>query len=198
MNRSEKLALFLGMLSGDGCLSIMHNGEGYRNYPIQFYNNDKNKVLLFNQLFFDLFGLQGTVSSRTRKNRKEIWEFKKTSHKACDEIKSLGFPEGVKRDVLRVLPIIKNGTKEEKLAFLHGIIITDGYQNEQCLRFHLGSKLFIEDLSILIAEFIGNIKPVKQYIQGKYISYQLSLNKQEKDIILKPTWDNGTPPVLSR
>src|SRR3989344_461840 len=141
MTRGEKLALFLGMLSGDGCLSKSHNGEGYRNYPIQFCNNDRNKVVLFKRLFFELFGLEGTIINRNRKNRQEIWEFKKTSHKIADEIKELGFPEGVKRDILRVLPVIKNGNQKEKLAFLYGFVITDGYTNEKSLRFHLGSKL---------------------------------------------------------
>ncbi|HLC31706.1 MAG TPA: LAGLIDADG family homing endonuclease [Candidatus Nanoarchaeia archaeon] len=186
MTRGERLALFLGMLSGDGCLSISHNGEGYRDYPIQFYNNDKEKVLIFSQLFFELFGIIGRVSSRTRKNRKEIWEFVKKSRKIADYLKGLGFPEGVKRDVLRVLPIIKNGTFEEKLQFLHGFIITDGYTTKDILRFHLGSKLFLEDLALLISEFIGVVKPIKAFSQnqGKYKSYQLYLNKQEKDLIL--------------
>jgi hypothetical protein len=81
MNRSEKLALFLGMLSSDGCLSISHDGAGYRDYPIQFYDNDKEKVEIFGQLFFELFGISGRISSRRRENRKEIWEFLKKSHK---------------------------------------------------------------------------------------------------------------------
>ena len=106
----------------------------------------------------------------------------------------------MKRDVLRVLPIIKKGTAEDKLAFLYGVIITDGYQTDKILRFHLGSKLFLEDLSLLISEFIGTIKPVKEFLQqnGKYKSYQLYLNKEEKDILLSrmPTWHNGTAPVL--
>ena len=185
MDRGEKLALFLGMLSGDGCLSIGHNGEGYRDYPIQFYNNDKTKVYLFDKLFFELFGIHGHITSRTRKNRQEIWEFKKISRKIVEEIKALGFPEGVKRDVLRVLPVIKNGTDNEKLLFIHGMLITDGYTTNDMIRFHLGSKLFIEDLSELIAEFIGKKKEVKEYTQREiYKSYQLSLNKVEKDLLL--------------
>jgi len=33
MNKDEKLALFLGMLSGDGCLSLSHNSRGQKDYP---------------------------------------------------------------------------------------------------------------------------------------------------------------------
>jgi hypothetical protein len=185
MDRGEKLALFLGMLSGDGCLSIAHNGEGYRDYPIQFYNNDEKKVRHFDQLFFDLFGIHGHITSRTRNNRKEIWEFKKISRNIFEEIKSFGFPEGIKRDVLRVPSIIKNGTNNEKLLFIQGMLITDGYTTDKLIRFHLGSKLFLEDLSELIAEFIGKKKEVKEYTQREiYKSYQLSLNKVEKELLL--------------
>lgn len=71
--------------------------------------------------------------------------------------------------------------KKEKLTFILGVLITDG-----CLRktgsilFHSGSKLFLEDLSRLIGEFIGNTKPIREYIpREKYKSYQLSLGKFE-------------------
>lgn len=185
MNKKEKLALFLGMLSGDGCLSISHNGDGYRDYPIQFYNNDKEKVLLFNQLFLDLFEINGRVSSRKRPNRREIWEFVKKSHKIADKIKELGFPEGVKRDVLRILPVIKNGSAKEKLFFIYGILITDGSINTKRILFHSGSRLFLEDLSKLISEFIYVKKPIKEYTQKQiYKSYQLTLYKAERDKLL--------------
>lgn len=199
MERAERLALFLGMLSGDGCLSIKHNGEGYRVYPIQFCNNRRDLVELFGKLFQELFGLRGSIHSRQRPNREVIWDFQKYSVEVVKYLKELGFPEGVKRDVLRVLPIIKNGTETEKMAFLHGMLITDGYTTNNFIRFHLGSKLFLEDLAILISEFIGAVKPVKEFQQGPYKSYQLYLNKQERQILLShmPVWDNGTPTVLS-
>ena len=38
LKKSEDLALFLGMFTGDGCLTIGHNGFGYRTYPIVFVN----------------------------------------------------------------------------------------------------------------------------------------------------------------
>lgn len=187
MNKSEKLALFLGMLSGDGCLSITYNKEGYRNYPICFCNTDKTKVVLFDDLFFNLFGIRGKISSRTRPNRKEIWEFKKYSVSSAKYIVSLGFPEGVKRDVLRVPKIIWDGSEKEKTLFIYGMTITDGYIDKyrKSLRFHLGSKLFLEDLSLLISQFIGVIKPVKEFTQREvYKSYQLSLNKKEFALLL--------------
>lgn len=200
MDSEEKLALFLGMLSGDGCLSIKHNGEGYRNYPIDFCNNDKRLVLLFDELFYDLFGIRGKISSRHRPGRKLIWHFLKHSVKIAKYLISLGFPEGVKRDSLRLMPFIRGGDAKIKLAFINGIILTDGHiRISGRLHFHLGSKSFIEDLAAMFYELTGIKRQVKEFRQGAYKSYQLSLNKREGTFILSqmPTWDNGTPTVLS-
>ena len=59
MNKKEKFALFLGMLSGDGCLPIGRNSEGFRNYAIKFCNTDEKLIALFDSLFFDLFEIHG-------------------------------------------------------------------------------------------------------------------------------------------
>lgn len=181
MNKKEKLALFLGMLSGDGCLPIKHNGAGYRDYAVQFYNADRNLAKLFDDLFFDLFGVHGKIGVSSRKSKKDLYCFLKYSKQIYNKIKRIGFPEGVKRDILRVLPIIKKGSKKEKLAFIQGVLITDGsLRKTGQILFHSGSKFFLEDLSQLISEFIGNTKPVKEYVQREiYRSYQLSLGKFE-------------------
>ena len=92
MKRSEKLALFLGILSGDGCLSKKHNGQGGRMYPIQFYNLDRNIMKLFEDLFYDLFEIKGRVISRKREGRRGIWKFLKHSKKVVSYLKELGFP----------------------------------------------------------------------------------------------------------
>ncbi len=119
MNQKEKLALFLGMLSGDGCLSIKHNGKRYRIYPIQFCNTDTKIVQLFARLFFELFGITGRISSRKwAENSKEIWEFLKHSKKIVGKLREIGFPEGVKKEVLRIPSIIKKGSYQEKKFFM--------------------------------------------------------------------------------
>lgn len=187
MNRSEKLALFLGMLSGDGCLSIKHNGEGYRNYPIQFFNNREEIVQLFATLFYDLFGIAGRVTSRQRPNRQRIWEFLRYSVATVSYLKGLGFPEGVKRDILRIPQIIWTGSNEEKRLFFSGFAMTDGcLRKDGRITFHIGSKLFLEDLSLLCSHFIHTLKPVKEFQQGQYTSYQLYLNKDEGELVLCP------------
>ncbi len=201
MNKKEKFALFLGMLSGDGCLPIGHNRQGYRDYKICFCNTNEKLVSLFDSLFFDTFAIRGTIRYSDRFNKKRLFEFCKYSKEIYHKIKKVGFPEGVKRDALKIPVMIKNGTNKEKSAFIYGFLITDGsIRKRGDILFHSGSKLFLEELSKLIAEFTGNKKPIREYLQREvYKSYQLSLNKPEtKKLLLNmPTWDNGTPTALS-
>lgn len=200
MNKGEKYALFLGMLSGDGCLSIKHNGEGYRDYPIQFYNTDIKMVKLFQKLFFDLFKLKSIILVERRNPRKDLYYISKYSKETYNKIKSDGFPEGVKRDKLRILDLIWQGKNSEKILFIFGFLITDGcIRSNNTIIFHSGSKLFLEDLSLLINKFINIKKPIREYVQReKYKSYQLNLNKLETELLLSnmPTWHNGTASAL--
>ncbi len=200
MKKEEKLALFLGMLSGDGCLPLSHSGEGYRDYKVCFCNTQKDLVLLFSDLLFEVFGVHSKIAIRKRKNRKPLYELWKYSKEVVNKLKKIGFPEGVKRDILRIPNLIKKGNKKQKLSFILGVLITDGCLRKQgSILFHSGSKLFLEELAILIGEFTGNIKNVKEYTQReKYKSYQLSLNKPETQKLLldMPLCDNGTRPVL--
>ncbi len=186
MNKKEKFALFLGMLCGDGCLPLCHSGEGYRDYKICFCNTKKELVELFYDLTFELFNLKGKIAKRNRANRICLYDFWKYSKETVLKLRKLGFPEGVKRDVLRIPKMIFRGTKKEKAAFVYGVLITDGsIRKKGDILFHSGSKLFLEDLSLLISEFTGNKKPVKEYVQREvYYSYQLNLNKLETKRIL--------------
>ena len=126
MNYEEKRALFLGMLSGDGCLSIKHNGEGYRIYPINFCNTEKEIVTLFDKLFFELFGIHGNIHSQKRINRKEIWHFLKYSHNIVNELKSLGFPEGVKKRSYEFLKLFLKALKRNSSFLFMGCLLLMG------------------------------------------------------------------------
>lgn len=197
---NNDLALFLGMLCGDGNLCIRTKKKGYKNYSVQFCNTDYKIVILFDELFIKIFNIKGNIHSQRRENRKEIFNFQSYSKEVFDKILGLGFPIGVKRDSLRVPEIIKNGSYEDKLYFLRGVFITDGsLKKGGWILFHLGSKVFLEDLSLLIYDIFGSQKKIKSYIQKeRFISYQLSLNKEEtKKLLLMPLSHNGSAMVLS-
>lgn len=185
MNK-EDLALFLGMLSGDGHLAIRTKKAGYKSFSVEFCNTDLKLIKLFDELLYKLFNVRGNFHSRIREGRKEIFEFRTYSKDIFDYISSLSFPIGIKRDKLRILPIIFQGSKREKELFLRGVLITDGSIKESgAIFFHTGSKIFLEDISKLINELYGVKKDIKKYLQrDKFFSYQLNLNKEESQKIL--------------
>jgi hypothetical protein len=187
MNKRQKLALFLGMLCGDGCLPIKHNGKGYRDYAIQFYNTDKKIMILFSKLFNDLFNLKCKINYTDRSNKQRLFEICKYSKFVFIYLKRLGFPEGVKRDVLRVLECIKKANSKEKLAFILVVLITDGSLRKRGdILFHSGSKLFLEDMTKLIKELINKECMIKEYTQNRICrSFQLNLSKTKVRILFK-------------
>jgi len=186
MNDKILLALFMGMLSGDGWLSIKTKKAGYKSYSVEFCNTELQIVTKFRDLFFKIFNVQGNIHPRKRPNRKEIFQFSSYFKESFFRLSKLGFPIGVKRDVLKILDFIKSGSKEEKLAFLFGLYLTDGcLKKDSLIYFHLGSKTFLREVAELISELSGSKKIVKTYVQReKFYSYQLGLNKEETRMIL--------------
>ena len=186
------------MFIGDGCLSVSRNGEGYRIYPIRFFNTNKKLALLFGNLFSRLFNLEGKLTSVKRKDKAILWMFSKYSVELFKIInKDFEVPCGKKASVVRIPSFILEGDGELKKYFFVGLLITDGSRRKRGdILFHCASKKLMEDLSILIKDLWGFERQVKYYLQqGKFHSYQLTLNKSESSIILAelPPWHN---PVL--
>jgi hypothetical protein len=184
----EKLALFSGMLVGDGYVSNRKNGFGYTTYSISLFNTKRELVELFYNLHFDLFGEKGKIGCRKRKGRKDLYQFCKYSKISFDYVvNDLGIPYGKKAAKVRIPKIILE-SKEDivKLYFFLGLLITDGFVNKKgVIGFHMASKNLLIDLNKLITCLWGFDKEVKTVIQKKkYFSYQLNLNKGESKRIL--------------
>ena len=195
LKKSKDLALFLGMLVGEGCMPVKHNGQGYRIYPITFYNTNKKMVELFGNLFHKLFGLKGKIHKKERKDKKVLWEFEKYSVKLYNRINSdFEIFCGKKASNVSIPSFILDGTREVKKYFFLGLLITDGgVRKDKTIIFHLASKKLIYGLKNLIRSYWGFDKPVKRYVQKeRFISYQLNLNRNESSVILSqmPQWHN--------
>lgn len=197
MNKN-KLALFLGMLCGDGYLTIRTKKKGYKSYSLEFCNSKINIINLFDNLFYSLFNVRGNFHLRIRDNRKQIYEFRSYSREIFDKIVSFGFPIGLKKYKLKIPEIIIKGDKNQKFNFLIGFLITDGHiRKNKIITFHSGSKIFLEEVSMLINDLFGVKRQIKEYIQkNKYYSYQLNLNKEVSQKILMPPSHNGIASVL--
>jgi intein/homing endonuclease len=195
LKNSKELALLLGMFAGDGCLSISHNGEGYRIYPIRFFNTNKNYVEIFDSLFYTVFNRRGTITGRKRANKKILWEFSLYSVEIYKLINvELEIANGKKALNVRIPSFIRLGNNDMKKHFFLGLLITDGgIRATGDIIFHSASKHLILDISKLIYSVWGFDRKISDYIQKeKFLSYQLTLNKTQSFTVLStlPTWHN--------
>jgi len=176
---NKKLALFLGMMCGDGCLTTRTKKQGYKSYSVEFYNTDISLVKLFDNLFYELFNTKGNFHPFNREGKKTIYEFRKYSLELFEKVSSFGFPKGVKRDKLRIPHVINDFSPSEKLEFFRGFLITDGcIRSNGTIIFHSGSKNFLEEFCELTNNLFGVNKKVKEYVQKeKYLSYQYLLSR---------------------
>ena len=187
LKKSEDLALFLGMFSGDGCLPYNFNGQGNRIYPLIFINTNKDYVTLFSDIFYKLFNIRGRVHVIKRKNKKDLWEFRKCFKEIYKLINNeFEIPNGKKALNVFIPSFILNGELKLKKYFFLGYLITDGgLRKRGDIMFHSASKNLIYDLKKLIKSVWGMDRGVKEYIQReKFLSYQLTLNKTQTSIVL--------------
>ncbi|MBW2972851.1 hypothetical protein KY346_00480 [Candidatus Woesearchaeota archaeon] len=186
LTKPEKTALLIGMFAGDGCLPIKHNGEGYRNYQIAFYNTNKKYVTLFHNLFSQLFQIEGKIFCRKRANKKPLWRFEKYSKKLAVKFnQEFEIPFGKKALSVFVPSFIKNADLSARKHFLLGLLITDGgIRKNGTIIFHAASKKLIDDIGKLMFDIWEIKKQTKKYRQGKSRSYQISLNITESRKVL--------------
>ncbi len=192
--------MFLGMLAGDGCLPVKHNGGGHRIYPICFYNTNKEYVKLFYELFSKLFDIKGTIRVRKRPNKQPLWEFEKYSVKTFKTITDeFEICCGKKALNVKIPSFILNGNNSLKKHFFLGLLITDGgIKKDGDLIFHSASKDLIHDLKKLIKDVWAFDKKVKTYLQNsKFKSYQLTLKRSESSQVLSEMPPSHNP-VLRR
>ena len=182
----SKLALYLGMIIGDGHISNRNNGFGYPTYSINFYNTFEGYVQLIYNLHKELFGEEGKINSRKRINRKRIYDFCKYSRSSFDFLTSeMKIPFGRKCDIVRIPKFIFNSSNSVKIYFFLGLFLTDGGLSGNKITFHMASKSLLFDLSRLIKEIWGFESKVIEVVQKrKYFSYQLNLKKKESNTIL--------------
>jgi len=175
------------MFAGDGCLPIKIPKDGYRRYPVVFYNTNKNFISLFANLFYKNFGIKGNIRRRIRENKKDLWEFEKYSKEIYNTINTnFEIPCGKKALNVRIPSFILNGENSLKKYFFLGLLITDGcIRKKGGILFHSASENLIKDLKILINNVWDFDRGIKNYIQrNKFRSYQLTLNKGESSKIL--------------
>ena len=156
---SEDFAEFLGILYGDGCLS--------KNYGVYVTCNaisDRLFVLnVVRPLFEKLF--KSNVAIRIKKNATHCRLYSKSAYK---HLVNFGFPEGIKKNQLRIpIGILKN--KKYSLAFLRGLFDTDGgfhrhHKQSAQVEYTSHSPEFLKQVWKLLADLGFNVKLGKKQI----------------------------------
>lgn len=191
---NENLGLMLGMFVGDGALPAKHNGEGYRNYQVCFYNTHLSYVVLFRGLLWNITGFWLEIRGRERANRKILWQIEKYSKDLFNLFHCMWeIPDGQKAKNVFIPSIVRNSGRDVKIAFFEGLLLTDGcVRSKETIIFHCASRILIDQLANLMNDVWG-VKPrLRSYRQGPYTSFQLNLNKGASVQVVDelPRWHN--------
>ena len=115
--KDTKLAYFVGLLIGDGCIAQSHNG--HKSYHVTYTSTDKELSEAFATLGKDIFGLDGATSRKTTEN-KPLWNVRFCAKRMHQW---LWKETGGKRKAPKW---IVNGTNEVMSAFIRGFADAEG------------------------------------------------------------------------
>jgi len=162
-NVSPELAYFLGMLYGDGSMSL---GK----HRVRFCSGNENILQKLSQIGESLFGLKGTLHPDSRGGRSELC-FASQPLFAWMEYHSLG--KSVKSAYLDRIPkALRQSSRNSILAFFSGMIDSDGAIEERgCVRITSASENFLRNLQ-QIGESVGLSFSINHETKGE--NFQLT------------------------
>jgi intein/homing endonuclease len=117
---TEDMSYWLGLLVGDGCVSISSDSRKYR---VDFVNEDKQLLDFFGNYLRDEFSLSTAVDCRNRKNN--VYEIQCFSRKLTAYLLKCGVTSTKARDKC-VPAVIKKASKNCVASFISGLMDTDG------------------------------------------------------------------------
>lgn len=119
---NRKLALFLGLMYGDGCISSREIAIKTGDWRISIVEDDKKLLLHIKNLVKNLFGIDVRVFIR-QNNTYQVFFSSRVVYEFLN--KKFGFPDGTKKGRLRVpIQIFKSTSLIDN--FLSGLFSTDG------------------------------------------------------------------------
>jgi intein/homing endonuclease len=162
LNITEELAFFIAAIIGDG-----HLKKSKFQTSIELSNSELIQEIqrITNQLFRRDFNIHNV---KRRKGRKQSWNIYMDS-KALHNFLNQAFeiPIGKKSHIVKVPEIIKNSSKKIKLAFLRGIMATEGGKRRRGYGLSTASKELQEGLSELFHK-VGIPTKKDKWIYQKY------------------------------
>lgn len=185
LNCNAKLARIVGDVTGDGHLQLDKRGI------ISFYSKYLEKIKNENNLFNQIFGLNGHIYKYDRSSG-IVYGIMFTSKPVAIIFSALGAPTGNKTSQKFDVPTwIFNGSKEIKRAYLVGIFTSEGsiYNSK-----HDGWRLEIEQykierLSIYAKRYMNQVKEMVENFGIKCSNVRTCRKNKRKDGSLTLAWE---------
>jgi len=163
----EKLALFLGLLVGDGQI---------KGRSIRFYNNDKEVKKLFIELTKQIFSF---TPKEYKMRTVEVLVIESPVIKEL--LKFFGFPEYKKSNTVEIPRFLINSGRNNIAHFLSGIFMTDGYFNAKKGEIELStsSKKLLTGISYMLL-FLGIKATFRFRKSGRYKSWRIFIRGKDE------------------
>ena len=174
---SSETAYLVGVLTGDGSLSISDRKRGGKHTILRVYADTEEYLDSINETIQRLFGIRGRVLKDKRKQKTFFLRLENTA--IFWYFASLGIPIGKKGEFS--LPNWVSSDKNLALFYLRGLADTDGYLSWNRIQLKQKSKTLLNDVfSILLSLKMNPNPPKVNYTNGKPFYYVRFDNKLPK------------------
>lgn len=158
------LAFFIGIVMGDGHITK-------RKYRISLDTTKPDFARKFSRLLNKTFDInvRYILILDKRKNRKLRYRFDINNKPICLILTDIfKIPKGKKSHIITIHPMIKNSRSKIKMAFLRGVIDTEGGKRKKIYtRISTASKGFRDDLTAILKDLNVNVH-IDQWVNKKY------------------------------
>ena len=186
---NEKLAFFVSAIIGDGHLKKSK-------FQITIELTNKKLINYLSNICKELFNRKFNVL------RVKLRKGKQQSYHMCMDSKSIHnflnsvfeIPIGKKSHIVKIPRIILNSNKKIKIAFLNGLLATEGGKRRRGFGLSTASEHLWKDLDLIFKD-IGVIISKDSWIHKKYKKKYYGITFKEEYISLlnagMPEWSNG-------
>ncbi len=168
----EDFAELLGLLMGDGSLKTT---------SVHFYNNDEALLKKVNELFDELFGLEGE-----REYANTVESVKVNCKTLRDLLVSLGFPEHDKSSRCSIPKKVLRGGEDTVAAFIRGYYLAAGGFNRYEIEIGTSSDKMASDLSYALT-VLGTAPRISTKETDYSKHYRLRVSGEELDSFYQQT-----------
>ena len=156
-NFNKDISYLLGVIAGDGSLTLAKRKRGGFHYLFRIYSGDRSHLNYFNKLLKMNFGVEGTVSKDKRK--KNAYFLTMQNSAIFFYFHLLGSEIGKKKR--GILPVIVKANKANFLHFLSGLTDTDGHVKRNRIQLKQKSRKLLKEIHFLTNRFNLNCNTPK-------------------------------------